>query len=87
MQQARSCGHPDSNRACCSTGAKQSRAATRQSLAAITRQRLLFPGTADECRNMAPASLPQFKDSDDLKDVLHALSEPSLSQVEKHYPA
>jgi hypothetical protein len=31
--------------------------------------------------------LPQFEDSDDLKDVLHALSEPSLSQVEKHYPA
>jgi hypothetical protein len=31
--------------------------------------------------------LPQFRDSDDLKDVLHTLSEPSLSQVEKHYPA
>jgi hypothetical protein len=30
--------------------------------------------------------LPQFKDSDDLSDVLHTLEEPSLSQVEMHYP-
>jgi hypothetical protein len=30
--------------------------------------------------------LPQFKDSDDLGDILHTLDEPSLSQVEKHYP-
>jgi hypothetical protein len=30
--------------------------------------------------------LPQFKSSDDLKDVLHTLNEPSLSQLEKHYP-
>jgi hypothetical protein len=31
--------------------------------------------------------LPQFKPSDDdLKDVLHTLNEPSLSQLEKHHP-
>ena len=30
--------------------------------------------------------LPQFRDTDDLKDVLHTLSEPSLSQLERQYP-
>jgi hypothetical protein len=30
--------------------------------------------------------LAQFKPSDDLRDVLHTLNEPSLSQLEKHYP-
>ncbi len=31
--------------------------------------------------------LPQFKDTDDLANVLHTLNEASLSQLEKHYPA
>jgi hypothetical protein len=30
--------------------------------------------------------LRQFRESDDLKDVLHTLDEPSLSQLERHYP-
>jgi hypothetical protein len=30
--------------------------------------------------------LSEFKESDDLKDVLRTLNEPSLSQLEKHYP-
>jgi hypothetical protein len=31
--------------------------------------------------------LSQFNITDDLKDVLHQLDEPSLSQLERHYPA
>jgi hypothetical protein len=31
--------------------------------------------------------LRQFKGTDDLKDVLHQLDKPSLSQLERHYPA
>ena len=30
--------------------------------------------------------LPQFADSDDLTHVLKTLDEPSLAQLEKHYP-
>jgi hypothetical protein len=36
--------------------------------------------------NSTALVLPQFKDSDDLGDILHTLDEPSLSEVEKHYP-
>lgn len=37
-------------------------------------------------RHHGAAFLPQFNEADDLKDVLHRLDEPSLSQLERHYP-
>jgi hypothetical protein len=38
-------------------------------------------------RHHGPDFLPQFKDTDDLADILHILNEPSLSQLERHYRA
>ena len=38
-------------------------------------------------RHYGAASVPaEFPDTDDLKDVLHKMNEPSLSKLLQHYP-